>query len=409
MPIHSSSTRSSRRSTARVSRACVQCARSRLRCDGDSPCGRCRTNGHNCTPAGRPRNCIPLVEELAHGPAAQSTINMPTAPASITPTMLPTPRDDENHSAHTAMDTTSPTIVVADGMGINFPHALPTPSRTTDELNAGYIYPAENDFSMQQPGFDLSWAWSNEFHVLDWIGFDPAVNMVDDTTFRNPRWPDSVSLTDGTTVTTTSRLSSSGQPPPSPQTEAEAPRPVKAHQWPTDWDPVKTDNIVSFPDSSTIPLDVLEAESFAHVEGLSQQVYEEIEKCLSRTTSIAGHFRGCHNPRLPPIEAIDCFVQLYFEHFHPTFPMLHKPTFNPAQAPWQLVLATAAVGCRFSRAPNSGQWADALQELLGRGIADTVSLSLCQWCIHLLIRSKPIIPLYGKFGWPKPCSSTFLV
>lgn len=47
-------------------------------------------------------------------------------------------------------------------------------------------------------------------------------------------------------------------------------------------------------------------------------------------------------------------MQLYFdEDFHPVFPLLHRPSFDPGcattTAPWLLLLAVAVTGCRFSR------------------------------------------------------------
>ncbi|OCK79360.1 hypothetical protein K432DRAFT_383157 [Lepidopterella palustris CBS 459.81] len=145
-----------------------------------------------------------------------------------------------------------------------------------------------------------------------------------------------------------------------------------AHQWPTDWDPGKSDNVMSFPDMKDIPIEILEAEKFGHVEKMSQDVHDEIARCLKLTSRPeSSRFRAFENACLPSIQAMDCFIQLYFEYFHPIFPMLHQPTFNPSKAPWQLVLATAAVGCRYSKAPGSRKAANALQELLRRAIGLT--------------------------------------
>lgn len=60
---------------------------------------------------------------------------------------------------------------------------------------------------------------------------------------------------------------------------------------------------------------------------------------------------GSGVPRLstvPTAEAMNVFVQLYFQHFHAEFPLLHMPTFQPREDVWMLVLAVAAIGAEYS-------------------------------------------------------------
>ncbi|KAH8660856.1 fungal-specific transcription factor domain-containing protein, partial [Tricladium varicosporioides] len=90
--------------------------------------------------------------------------------------------------------------------------------------------------------------------------------------------------------------------------------------------------------------------------------------CLRQTNQEQSCFRPITNAVLPPLQAMECFVQLYFEHFQPTFPLLHQATFDPSTTPWILVLAVAAIGCRYSMIPESGKCANALQELVRRAI-----------------------------------------
>ncbi|CAK7215937.1 hypothetical protein SBRCBS47491_002660 [Sporothrix bragantina] len=177
------------------------------------------------------------------------------------------------------------------------------------------------------------------------------------------------------------------------------------HQWLTGWDPTHQDNLISFPDMSRVTLDILEAEELAQVESIGAACYSAIARCLRRhgrggampqqqpvpqqhqqnqhqdqqsqqpqqqQSQTQQHYRAFTNANLPPFRAMNCFVQLYFEHFQGIFPMLHQGTFNPAHQPWQLVLAVAAIGCRYSKLPGAPQFADALQELLRRAIAETI-------------------------------------
>ena len=124
---------------------------------------------------------------------------------------------------------------------------------------------------------------------------------------------------------------------------------------------------------SSASIDILDAENIAHVEQLSQKSYEDIRQYLTRTDSNQAHYRPFQHPNLPPYHVMDCFLQLYFEYFHPIFPILHQATFEPMEAPWQLSLALCAIGARYSKLPLSNQCSIALQELLRRAIAATVS------------------------------------
>lgn len=149
----------------------------------------------------------------------------------------------------------------------------------------------------------------------------------------------------------------------------------KPHEWPDDWTPKKSDNIIVFPDTSQISADQLDVENFGHVEPLDGRTHDEMAALLVRTSSIPGHsFPPFRMRNLPSRAAFNCCVQLYFEYFHPVFPLLHKPTFSAARAPWRLVLATAAVGCRYSRVPALAQCAIAMQELLRRAVFDAVEV-----------------------------------
>lgn len=49
--------------------------------------------------------------------------------------------------------------------------------------------------------------------------------------------------------------------------------------------------------------------------------------------------------------AEETYVKHYFEHFHPSFPLLHRPTFAVSSAPKLLLKAVTVIGSLFS--PNS--------------------------------------------------------
>lgn len=49
--------------------------------------------------------------------------------------------------------------------------------------------------------------------------------------------------------------------------------------------------------------------------------------------------------------AEETYVKHYFEHFHPSFPLLHRPTFAVSSTPKLLLKAVTVIGSLFS--PNS--------------------------------------------------------
>ena len=67
----------------------------------------------------------------------------------------------------------------------------------------------------------------------------------------------------------------------------------------------------------------------------------------------------------PDHETLSDFVDLYFEKFHPTFPILHKPTFLHADTPAVLLLSVAAVGATYAE-KSMQPLAVALSELVRR-------------------------------------------
>lgn len=69
----------------------------------------------------------------------------------------------------------------------------------------------------------------------------------------------------------------------------------------------------------------------------------------------------------PTRSNVNTCISLYFEHFHPTYPLVHFPTFG-SQTHWLLMLAVAAIGSTFVKAQHAVEIRDAFQEFLRRAI-----------------------------------------
>ncbi|KAH6842258.1 fungal-specific transcription factor domain-containing protein [Chaetomium sp. MPI-CAGE-AT-0009] len=241
------------------------------------------------------------------------------------------------------------------------------------------------------PSIDYSSGWEYDFSIMDWMpGADREwLDMV--LPPAPPSLPGSGSplsheLPD-TSQNALPRGEASNSAPIDGQEQGMA---GKAVQWPADWDPTRLDNVIYFPDMSHVKTDVLDAEDFGHVERISADCYNNISNFMQRHVAGTSHpYQPFHNANVASIQAFDAFVQLYFEYFQPNLPFLHQPTFNPSEAPWQLVLATAAIGCGYSKVCGASQYAIGLQELLRRAIAEAVekdnSVAREPWILQCIV------------------------
>lgn len=94
--------------------------------------------------------------------------------------------------------------------------------------------------------------------------------------------------------------------------------------------------------------DALESEHTHHVPTFAIEAYEQIRQFMLRTCQRATTARS---PAATIVSRrhVDVYVQLYFEHFHPRLPFLHKPSFNPEKPNWLLILSVAAIGSQYSK------------------------------------------------------------
>jgi hypothetical protein len=161
--------------------------------------------------------------------------------------------------------------------------------------------------------------------------------------------------------------------------------------WPFHWNPRAIDSVENFPNQDLEADDVYEIEDFDHVGAMHPSSYAEIENffCFSREIAGVNHKAFMNNAKLPPIEAMNSFIQLYFEYFHPSFPMLHRPTFETSTAKWVLVLGIAGLGCRYSVSRSSCQYGNLLRELLRQAIPHMVTHRL--WLLRCLRKTSTFV------------------
>lgn len=236
----------------------------------------------------------------------------------------------------------------------------PMPEIVADTLNdiAGLQYDVDMDIPSQ--AFDDFWNWLGDFGSDGWNygssecqSTAPHHHYATDLTKESGSQARNGSLTGSMGTAYTSETSDESPDAPSP--------------WPLSWIPSQMDAGLPATESAGVPDSMLEMENFAHVGRLSYEKHEEIVENVQNHAN-QPVYRSFGNPVLPSAEVMNCFIQLYFEHFHDTMPFIHKPSFDPSKEHWVLVLAVAATGCRFSQVPRADLYALKLTELVRRSI-----------------------------------------
>ena len=138
---------------------------------------------------------------------------------------------------------------------------------------------------------------------------------------------------------------------------------------------IEVDAPLHFPDVDPASVEDADLENFAHVEALSSDCVNAIVQ-LAEDVQRGPHYPPFTNLKLPPQPILNAWVQLYFEYFHPVFPVLHKPTFSSLETPALLVITVAGIGAQFSNLKNASIFARGIHELVRRQSSFQVSTAL---------------------------------
>lgn len=398
-----------RKPPPRIRSACNACARSRTKCDGEQPCGRCHKRSTQCDYRGRSTkktktrdpsqqfssgnditaNPKDTGQEVTFSPVKSQHESVYSVndinPASFVSELAGpgdngvdgTPRQylSEQGSNDSQSSSNGPLYVGRPDQVPTVESILPAPDLANPELDAishnfmltlsGAVpdlqYPMgqsghgalddisdlQYDVDMEIPSqaFDGFWCWLDDFSSDGWA-YGSSDNHFPD--LHQPG-------TEASNITSTYASERSDESP-------EAPSP-----WPLSWTPKQMDAGLPATEAAGVPDCVLELENFAHVARLSCEKYDEIVENLQNHAN-QPVYRSFGNPVLPTAEVMNCFIQLYFEHFHDSMPFIHKSSFDPSREHWVLVLAVAATGCRFSQVPRADLYALKLTELVRRSI-----------------------------------------
>ncbi|KAK0624508.1 Zinc finger protein MSN2 [Lasiodiplodia hormozganensis] len=307
----------------RAARACRNCADARQRCDGNMPCSRCGSKARPCSyppqrqprAAGRRRVTSPvlLVEPPSAPPSQEQLLSVvDELPPAVDLDCMDLGLDD-----FSSLDSAT------------FPSCIFDPLAILKELDAEW------------PG----------------AGVAPPPRRLDDAAAE-----------------------SEAEEPRSPSSDSEPPV-ISLTEPANDGQALGFGHGASLRQEEELLLpsspnddDVWQAEDYGHVPAIPPACYSQIRQCYAQVNGGDGHLlypTPCLDA-LPSRAALNAFVQLYFEDFHPVFPLLHRASFDAGTAPWLLVLAVAVTGCRFSRNNVPAARVNAMQELLRRAIQTTM-------------------------------------
>ncbi|KAJ5660680.1 uncharacterized protein N7484_000052 [Penicillium longicatenatum] len=364
----------------RVIQACKPCNLSKLRCDGQRPCERCRRYEDECYYEDRQkrrmtdRNLSPtLPHSKRHHPQ--------------TPALSSTGLTHSSYPGDPSQSTTnpSPPLTIVNQVAAVRAECVP-PSHEPANMPDLNGYAMESADQVPTQGSTLNNEGLSDLKYPRWgslldldldigEGLDPSIwpNILDPRSSLDHF--DNIWL--ASTEPTTGPIPAPETPQiPTPLTTATvgeiynracSPGPTDEAVEPRQYQPtaIEIDAQLTFPDMQHIRTEDVDKEHLAHIHEIQQNVVDEVAKLASVLES-KSLFPPFVKLKIPPAPIINAWTQLYFEHFHPVFPVLHKPTFGGPDTHWLLVFAVSAIGAQFSRIPQAQTCARAMHELIRR-------------------------------------------
>ncbi|XRM42073.1 hypothetical protein ABZX51_005309 [Aspergillus tubingensis] len=100
---------------------------------------------------------------------------------------------------------------------------------------------------------------------------------------------------------------------------------------------------------------------------LEPSTYERIRSAFNQLCCVESIlYPKFETDHLPGAETLSSFIDLYFVHFQPVYPIFHTPTFDINKCHWIVVLALSAVGSHFAGSQEQIECAPVFHEFLRR-------------------------------------------
>lgn len=370
----------------RVSRACKRCSTSKIRCDGRLPCEKCSSSDSHCYYE-EPRKRKPKVH-LNSDTSAKRSANTKDVAANGSGVS-----DDSGRQQTPAIPTQPVAMVAPPHMSARVQSpAMPVSGQPilnsqidvgsgTDSNEVPYsstfdLFSTPNILGLHSSFDDLGWSTSSLDPYLWPTSFDlgQELAMVQNPGTVGGQTTSAITASNvvlrGTPLTPGSHIAEIYTRSQSPNLDRDA---VEVRQYHAT--SIEIDAHLHFPDIDPAALLDARLESLSHVEPLSNEKVNAIAQ-LAEETQREPHLHPFTSIKLPPQPVLNAWVQLYFEYFHPVFPIIHKPTFSLPDVDPLLVLAVAGVGAQFSKLKNSEAFARSIHELVRRRSNSQVSSCL---------------------------------
>ncbi|CEJ61864.1 hypothetical protein PMG11_10381 [Penicillium brasilianum] len=362
---------------SRATAACVHCSRSKIRCSTGSPCSRCQDKGLSCSyrlskdTSGRSR-----VPKVSRASSIQS--ESPTGHDEVTRDQILPPRLSQGTDKETQKE-----FISSVSTGIH---------SSTDPFSSGHTDFRQREGMLWQipdlpdlAHLDLLMPFEdNSFIVPESMNESSTFNPYSsrEGTLENV-FPQSALIdTRNSHFRSVSQLSfkpeiqgfkSEGIVRPSLWRTSRSGSPSHDGNFPLN---AKIDHRTKNGHQSILisDRDILEMDDYAHVSKLTSgnAILQEMFDFIGQEQQYVLGGVDSEIPDLCDEKSINIFIQLYFEFFHPRFPMLHTPTFNTFNTTWLLVLAVVTIGSRYSRISQAQQYANFFGKYLRRAITSQV-------------------------------------
>ena len=350
-------------------RACLACARAKVRCNGEKPCLRCNNKALDCEfPQPRPHQTTsPSVQNSSPGSVSRSTFSEGTL-------TQPDFETGQNERTMSAPDQPS-------GVSIHSPEVAMN-DYVPDVRGSMSIQTQQND-----ERFDSSYWTPAMLSSINWLPINPSpstgyenllspLNLAQSPTLSQhtmiPPIPENMPIENhnmGTPHTMSSITDSlgnrstasgeyyvdgnAGRLPRIKRQKIIARRPSELRSrnfgWRLFWLP---------PISRDAPV----GRHFADFE------YDEMRQAyVNLCVQCAPVMTPFVSDEFPPIEAFDHLMHLFFKYVHPTTPFVHRPTFNPDhEGRWILLLSMVSASCWYLDDETSDDFAESMLEFLRR-------------------------------------------
>lgn len=305
----------------RAPRACLNCVKSKQRCSGSHPCDRCNNKNWLCQFSRGSREVGPQGQEILPETTEQRMVNANNGRLLLNDLCEP------SLASAISISPISPDYSDPRGPGsVAFPggaYADPAVPNHPEQTAQYHNVPSS---------FESFLLW----HLDD--AFDHYTMSGDHSRLQTTPGPTGImeqppAISHGGETTTGLRNVSQEIS----RHSTEGPRLLSSDQ---------SDNYVRGRDLAEEDRDILISEDYAHVPTPSNETYESV---CALYAEVSRSSPEASLQSLPSLDILHVCTQLYFEHFHPSFPILHQATFEARSSSWLLYLVMAALGSQYSR------------------------------------------------------------